>query len=109
MSMKAQIDAARDLLSGLGPISARRMFGGAGLYYDGLIFGVIINDMLHLKTDADFAAELEAQGSEPFTYTNKAGTLVKMTYWRLPDSALDDPDEAVALARRAVEISRRAK
>ena len=95
----------RDLLSGLGPLEMKRMFGGIGVYAGGPIFALIIEDVLYLKSDVVLAAELEAEGSAPFSYL-KAGEEVVMTgYWRVPESALDDPDEALDWARRAIGVA----
>jgi len=104
-ALDATIEQARELFADLGPVSVRKMFGGAGLYHDGTIFCLIAFEEIFLKAKGDFAAELKALGSSPFVYEGK-GKPVSMSYWRLPDSALDDPDEAVALARKALEALR---
>jgi len=104
-ALDATIEQARDLLHDLGPVTVRKMFGGAGLYRDGAIFCLIAEEEIFLKATGDFATELEAMGSSPFVYDGKDKP-VAMSYWRLPESALDDPDEAVALARRALEALR---
>ncbi|MEO0622576.1 MAG: TfoX/Sxy family protein [Pseudomonadota bacterium] len=91
----------RDHLSGLGPITTRRMFGGAGVFLGDAMFGLVADDTLYLRTDADLAEALASEGSEAFTYTGQAKPIT-LPYWRLPDAALDDPDEALAWARRAL-------
>ncbi|HYD45875.1 MAG TPA: TfoX/Sxy family protein [Phenylobacterium sp.] len=97
-----------ELLAGLGPITIKRMFGGAGVYAGPVIFGLIIDEVLYLKTDEALRAELQAAGSEPWVYVMprgpRAGQPASMGYWRMPESALDDPDEAVAWARRALAV-----
>ena len=100
-ALDATIEQARELLHDLGPITVRKMFGGAGLYHDGTIFCLIAFEEIFLKASGDFADELEAMGSSPFVYEGK-GKPETMSYWRMPESALDDPAEAVALARRAL-------
>ncbi|MEM9146651.1 MAG: TfoX/Sxy family protein [Pseudomonadota bacterium] len=97
----AFLDFLRDHLSGLGPVRTRRMFGGTGVYLGEVMLGLVADDTLYLRTDPDLARDLEADGSAPFTYEGKAKP-VTMPYWRLPDAALDDPDVAVAWARRAL-------
>jgi len=103
-------DFVRELLVGLGPVTIKRMFGGAGVYSDGAMFGLIADDALHLKTDEALRRDLTAEGSGPFVWTPtsgpKAGQAVEMSYWRLPEAALDDPDEAVRWARRALDVAR---
>ena len=97
-----------ELLAGLGPIAIKRMFGGAGVYAGPVIFGLIIDEVLYLKTDEALRAELEAAGSEPWVYVMpkgpRAGQAASMGYWRMPETALDDPDEAVAWARKALAV-----
>ena len=95
-------DYLEEHLSGLGPVRFKRMFGGAGLYLHDVIFGLIIEDVLYLKTDAATRPLFQAAGSRPFEYEKKSGKVVGVRYWSLPETALDDPDEAVEWARRAL-------
>ena len=108
MSLDATIDQAKELFGGLGTVSHRKMFGGAGLYAEGIIFAVVIDDEIMVKATGAFRDELEAMGSTPFLFDMK-GKPVAMSYWRLPETAFDDPDEALELAQRALACSREAK
>jgi DNA transformation protein and related proteins len=98
-----------ELLSGCGPVTIKRMFGGAGVYAGGVMIGLVANDVLHLKVDEALKRDLGAQGSEPFIWIPasgpRAGEAVDMGYWRIPDAALDDADLAVMWARRAIEVA----
>lgn len=106
----AFLDFACELLSGVGPVSARRMFGGAGLYADGMMFALVADDVIYLKADPALAEALEAEGCGPFVYDGgKSGKPHKMNYWRLPDAALDDAEIAESWARRALDVARAAK
>lgn len=93
-------DYVVELVSGLGRVQAKRMFGGAGLFRDGVMFGVLINDVVYFRVDEALKADLAAQGSEPWVYVRQ-GAAREMGYWRMPETAADDPDEAAAIARRA--------
>ena len=94
---------ARDLFSGLGAVTTKSMFGGLGIYHAGVIFALMRSDgVLMIKGAGDFAAELDAMGCTRWVYTRQNGKVGAMPYWTLPDSALDDPEEATALARRAL-------
>ena len=108
-SLFAQV---RDLFAELGPITIRRMFGGAGVYAEGRMFALLAEDTIYLKVDPALKADLGAAGSQPFVWRPdqgpKAGQAVEMSYWRLPDSALDDPEEACQWARRAVAVAQAA-
>ncbi len=97
----------RELLAGLGEVRIQRMFGGAGVYFDDLFFAIIDDDVLYLRADEADRPAYAAAGSRQFTYSMKDGQLQSMAYWSLPDTAADDPDEAVRWARLAVEAARR--
>jgi DNA transformation protein len=97
----------KDVLSGLGPITVRRMFGGAGLYCDGLMFALIADDTLYFKADDGNRGDFEAEGVAPFSYETKDGRHTIMSFWRCPDRLLDDPDEMPAWAERALTAARR--
>ena len=102
------LDFLKDQLRGLGPITARRMFSGAGIYCDGIIFALVLRDALHFKVDDANRAAYEAEGMQPFTYQAR-GKVVRMeAYWRVPERLLDDPDEMLEWARAALAAGRRA-
>jgi len=96
-----------ELMSGVGRITARRMFGGHGLYHEGRMVALVAEGRLYLKTDASTRAAFEAAGSNPFVYAGK-GKPVTMSYWLAPDEALDDPALMRPWAQRAVEAAARA-
>lgn len=103
-------DFVRELFQGLGPIHIKRMFGGAGGYIDDVMFMLLADDVIHLKADDGLKAELREAGSGPFIWIPRNGPRkgeeVDMGYWRLPESALDDPDEAVMWGRKALAVAR---
>lgn len=99
-----------ELLSGVGPISIRRMFGGAGVYQDGIMFALLASDQIYLKVDDALRADLSAEGCEPFLYLRASDARpVDLGYVALPSSAMDDPDEAASWARRAIRAAHAAK
>lgn len=101
---RAEIEFVTDLFAPLAPLSTRKMMGGLSIYSDGRIFAMMFSTgQLMIKATDDLAAELQAIGSSQFTYSNKkSGKLVALPYWTLPDSALDDPDEACDWARKSL-------
>ncbi|QNP40010.1 TfoX/Sxy family protein [Lysobacter solisilvae (ex Woo and Kim 2020)] len=103
---QALIEHLRDLFAPLGPISARAMFGGYGLYFDGMIIGVILDEVPYFKTDELTRGDFEAAGCEPAVYDMK-GTPLQMSYWSLPDEAMDSPQAMRPWALRAIEAARR--
>ena len=57
------LEYIRDQLREWGPISVRKMFGGAGLYRDGKMFGLVADDVIYLKVDDTNRGKYEAVGS----------------------------------------------
>jgi DNA transformation protein len=102
---KAQI---RELFEGLGELRIRPMFGGAGVYLDDLFFALADDDVLYLKVDDETEARFRDAGSEVFVYATKAGERMALRYWRLPDTAFDDPEEAAEWGRLALSAASRA-
>ena len=97
-----------DQLAPLGHVTARRMFSGAGLYCDGVIFALILRDVLHFRVDHTNRAAYESEGSEPFRYQARGKTVEIGSYWRAPERLFDDPDEMVHWARAALAAGQRA-
>lgn len=102
-------EAIRDIFQAFGPVQIRRMFGGQGVYRDELMFALEAYGELYLKADAESDGVFRELGSRPFTYVSKDGRTTVMSYWLMPESALDDSDEAAELARLALEAARRSK
>ncbi|MEM0943350.1 MAG: TfoX/Sxy family protein [Pseudomonadota bacterium] len=103
MALAAEVaEHVRDLFGGLGPVRVRAMFGGAGIFLDDAMFGLIDGDgEIYLRGDKALGADLEAEGAARFVYGAR-GKSIELPYWRLPDAALDDPEEALAWARRTL-------
>jgi DNA transformation protein len=103
-------DYVKELFAGLGTVQIKRMFGGAGGYADGVMFLLLGADTIHIKVDDALKVELREEGSGPFVWTPqngpRAGEKIDLGYWRLPDSALDDPDEAAAWGRKSLAIAK---
>lgn len=97
----------REHFAALGPIEIKRMFGGAAVYSHGLIFALLDDGVVWLKADETHAPRLQAAGARQFTYPTKDGATMTMAYWSLPESALDDADEAVSWARQSIDVALR--
>ncbi|GMQ77391.1 MAG: TfoX/Sxy family protein [Gammaproteobacteria bacterium] len=96
-----------EMLEPLGPVSARRMFGGYGIYLDRMMFALVADDTLYLKVDDDTRGEFEAAGLEPFRYWKK-GKSYQMSYHAAPEDALEDAELLRDWARKAVDAAMRA-
>ncbi len=100
------LDYLHDLFADFYPVTTRAMFGGHGVYRDGVIIGIVIDDSLYLKVDGQTRAAFEAQGCAPFVYEAK-GKSVPMSYWTVPEDALDSPQALRPWAQRAWEAALR--
>jgi len=98
-------DDLRDMFAGLGPITIRRMFGGKGIYHNGLITALVVQGEVLLKADAVSAPDFKAAGSSQWTYESRKGKVAAMPYWSIPDAAIDDPEELTIWVRKAYEAS----
>lgn len=96
-----------DAMRGLGPVTVKRMFGGAGIYAGGVMIGLVADDVLYLKADDTTKTSFEAEGLGPFVYDGKSKP-ISMSYWRVPERLYDDPDEMAEWARRALAVALRA-
>ncbi len=106
-------ESVRELFAGFGPVAVRRMFGGAGIWSDGLMFAIEFDGILYLRVDEASLADFEREGSKPFVYP-RAKTPGKIgrpsrAFWRLPERLYDDPDELAVWANRALAIAERKK
>lgn len=103
-------DFVEELLAPFGPVVIRKMFGGAGVYHDGFMFALIAEGELHLKTDAELRAELEAAGGRAFIWTRPSdGREIDMGYLTLPPEDVEAPEAASAWARKAYHVALKAK
>jgi DNA transformation protein len=106
-------DFIAELFEPFGRVTVRRMFGGAGLFCDGLMFGLAFDGAIFLKVDDASIPDFEREGSVPFVYTRakSAGRVGRhsLSYWRLPERLYDDPEELTSWAKRALAIAERSK
>ena len=100
-------DHIRELFAGFGAVAVRRLFGGAGLFADGVMFGLVAGGEIYLKADAETVPAFEAEGCGPFEYATKTGKRALNSYWRLPERLYDDPEELAVWAARSRTIARR--
>lgn len=103
----------RELFSPFGAVTVKRMFGGAGIWSEGLMFGLVFEGAIFLKVDETSIPDFEREGSKPFVYTRAKSRgrvgRASLSYWRLPERLYDDPEELAAWAGRALAIAQRKK
>ena len=103
----AFVDYILECLSPLGRVTSRAMFSGHNVALDGLTFGLIFDDVLYLKTDAQTLEAFTSAKLEPFTF-EKQGELVTTSYRQAPD-VLEDWEAFEPWVTGALEAARRAK
>jgi DNA transformation protein len=101
-------DLCVELLSPLGPVRTRAMFGGRGFYIDGLFAALIADGQLFLKTDDVTRERFVAAGCVPFSFATKDGERTVTGYYRAPEEALESPPLMLPWARLAFEAALRA-
>jgi DNA transformation protein len=97
----------REQLAPLGRVTVRRMFGKTGVFCDGVMFGMVTDNMLYLRVDDHNRAEFkEAESFPPLNYA-KQGSTIDLSFWRAPERLFDEPDELVTWARVALAAAHR--
>jgi DNA transformation protein and related proteins len=97
----------REQLAPLGRVTMRRMFGKTGVFCNGLMFGMVTNDTLYFRVDDHNRTVFkEAESVPPLNYEKK-GRTIDLSFWRVPERLLDEPEELVTWARAAQAAARR--
>jgi DNA transformation protein and related proteins len=87
-------------MTALGGVSARRMFGGKGLFKGGVMFGLIAAGELYFKVDDTSRPDYEAKKSHAFSYEAR-GRKIALSYWFVPEDLIEEPAVIVAWAVKA--------
>ncbi|EAS51008.1 hypothetical protein SI859A1_01815 [Aurantimonas manganoxydans SI85-9A1] len=101
-------DFLRELFASVPGFRIRRMFGEQGIYAGDRILALVVDGELYLKSDTETDAIYEAEGLRNWHYARTGRSPVRMPYYRMPDAAFDDPDEAERWIALADGASRRA-
>ena len=104
MALKADPHRFDDLFAAFGRITLRRMFGGEGIFVNGLIVGIVVRDQIYLKTDEATRAAYKNEGCKPFIFKTRTKKIAS-SYFAIPDRLYDEPDELAAWARQAHAVS----
>ena len=96
-----------EMLAPLGAVSMRRMFGKTGVFCRGVMFGMVADDVFYVRVDGgNRALFAEASGAAPLNYV-KAGKVIDLAFWPVPERLLDAPDELLVWARAALGAAAR--
>ncbi len=97
----------REQLAPLGRLTMRRMFGKTGVFCDGVMLGVVTENTLYFRVDDENRATFkEAESSPPLNYAKK-GSIIDLSFWRVPERLFDEPDEFISWARAALAAAHR--
>ncbi len=91
-----------------GPVSIRKMFGGYGIYHDGLMFALVADDTLYLKADTENAGYFDELGLGRFEY-RKNGKVASMSYYQASAECMEEREQAAVWARRSYDAALRAQ
>jgi len=101
------VDYVMELFGPFGTVDVRRMFGGHGVYLDGLMFAILSGDVLYLKADEMNRVEFEQARCEIFSYARK-GKRATLNFFRAPEDAMESPELMLPWARTAYAAALRA-
>ena len=102
------VQSLHEVLAPLGRIEARRMFGGHGLYHEGVMLALVLRDTLYLKADAISQAQFDALGLPAFSYQREGRPATLTSFRQAPEAIFDDPEQALHWGRLAYEAALRA-
>ena len=93
-----------DLMQTIGPVTAKRMFGGHGIFLEGLMFGIVVDDVLYFKADRDTKNLYSKRGLEAFKYC-KQGKEITLSYYQAPEEVFDNIDDMKFWANMAYDTA----
>jgi DNA transformation protein len=106
--MNEYIENLQEIFADFGSVQAKRMFGGYGLFHEGLMFGLVAGDVLYLKADDHSADLFHERSLAQFEY-DKKDKVMKMSYYMAPEEIFDDTEAARYWAVQAYEAALRSR
>lgn len=98
-----------EVMQGVSGITVKGMFGGYGIYKEGIIFGLIVQNMLYFKVDESNRSDYEEHESVPFSYDTKKGKKVLTSYWEVPQTILEEFSSLETWIEKSVAVSLKKK
>src|ERR1700685_4012909 len=105
MAVKVNPHRFDDLFAPFGLIDVRRLFGGEGIYVEGTIIGLVMDDRIFLKTNDATRPAYLAEHCKPFGFM-KSGKRIDTVYFAIPEWLYDEPEELADWARKAHAVAR---
>ncbi|MBN4050581.1 TfoX/Sxy family protein [Gammaproteobacteria bacterium AH-315-M22] len=106
--MSEFVEYLKEAFREFGVVTIRKMFGGHGIYFDSVMIGLVADDTLYLKADAQSLPKFQEHGLPQFMYA-KGEKMVGMSYYLAPEEALEDAAEMRQWARLAYEAALRSR
>tara|TARA_B100000530_G_C15590055_1_gene342009 strand:- start:102 stop:458 length:357 start_codon:yes stop_codon:yes gene_type:complete len=107
LRQKEFVEHIVDLSQVIGPVYSKRMFGGYGVFLDGLMFGLIFRNTLYFKVDVNSRDYYISRGLEPFSY-ERQGKRLNLNYYQAPEEVFDDVTVMKEWCNSAFEAAMRA-
>ena len=111
--MDQQLHLLLELWEPLTPVTTKRMFGGYGVFKDGLMFAIFIGGVLYLKVDHLTSSDFSKRSLRPFSYerVDKVGKkkTIELSFFEVPLDIYDEPPMAIEWARKALGAALRVK
>ncbi len=98
----------KEVFREFGAVTTRKMFGGHGIYFDSVMIGLVADDTLYLKADAQSVSKFQEHGLPQFMYP-KGEKMIGMSYYLAPEEALEDATEMRQWAQLAYEAALRSR
>lgn len=106
--MSEFVDFLHEVFRNFGPVQARKMFSGYGLYHEGVMFALVADETLYLKADEANAHYFIDKGLGQFEYS-RGDKIIGMSYYLAPEAIFDDADEAARWASQSFEAALRSR
>lgn len=103
-TQKEFVSFITESLAPMGAVTSKRMFGGDGIFREGLMFGLVIQGILYLKADEKLKNNFIQQGCEAFTYTRQ-GKPCQLNYYSAPEETLENQEELLKWARESWQVA----
>ena len=100
-------ERVRELFARFGPVDVRRMFGGAGIFADGVMFALISDETDLSEGRRADGLGLRARKARRVSVRDRRGHRSLTSYRRMPERLYDDPEELAEWARAAHPVALR--
>jgi len=91
------LNSVLEKLEPIGDIKSKAMFGGYGIFHQGLMFALIADDILYFKVDQSNRSDYEKAGSNKFEHG--------ISYWEVPPEVFEDNKSILEWAQNSINIA----